>query len=120
MSRYVRSKYSEEATMWTVIQESNTCWYVNGPTGGNTYHLPKREYVEVAPPEVWVDVTAECELRVSMLGKQQIFHKETCIDGAFGYRFSKVQLWTVQPNTNILGESQDAFILERRTEGGQS
>jgi hypothetical protein len=118
MSIYVQHK-SGQGDIWEVypIPMDMKGWSVRAyltSTNYNEYRLPKSEYVEVPAPEVWEDVSGNCELIINARGSQQIWHGMVCIDGALGYRFKKVTLWTVQPGTNILGEAQDAFVVERK------
>lgn len=85
----------------------------------NHLRLPRTEYILYDPPETWFDVTDECTLRTSISGKQQIWHKEACIDGATGYRFSLVDAY--KPNLGTMPASasgfskRKAFIVEKRS-----
>ena len=114
MSCYVRSIYDEKARLLEVRGQSNTCWLVKCPPSLNMYYLPKSEYVEVLAPAVWVDVTSECTMLMGLKGYPQICHEGVCIYGHDGYRIAKVRLESTVP----LSPSW-AFLVERRTEGGQ-
>ena len=74
-------------------------------------------------PEVWRDVTAECDLPRYTSDRHhdhcEVWHgsHRLCTVGnglVTGYRLRRVYLWTVQPGTNIIGEAQSAFIVEKK------
>lgn len=72
----------------------------------NFHYLPKSEYVLCEPPERWVDVTAECEIRVD----GTITHNAVHTAEAAGYRRRKVQLWTGE----AAWHTQWAIIIEQK------
>ena len=86
-----------------------------------TLFLPKSEYQfcePPPPPERWEDVTAECEAfeddGFNGITHERVSRFQTTKWGHEDYRLRKVKLWTVQPSTNILGEFQHAFVVERK------
>ena len=68
--------------------------------------LPKSEYRLCEPPEVWVDVTAECEVGVH----GAIFHNGRPTVGHEGYRRRKAQLYKQAPSLLPVW----AFIVEKK------
>ncbi len=58
----------------------------------------------------WIDITEESLLDPS---ERKILFRDTEVTEG-DHRLRKVQLWTVQPNTNIIGEAKWAFIVERK------
>ncbi len=68
----------------------------------------------------WIDVTEGCRVLEWKRPYREtpvlvVYHGEMLVSAENGYRINKVMLWTVQPHTNILGEMQHAFIVERRS-----
>lgn len=76
---------------------------------GQSASLPKSEYVECDPPEVWEDVTGECHVASWGRGRPQLVHNDKPIPG-HGYRVRKVRT-TVEPNGST---NTWAFIVERK------
>jgi hypothetical protein len=115
MSTWVAHK-SWQGEKWKLTDDDRECnrdmknpmWVVSANNGNPSgiFCLPKSEYVEVPAPDAWIDVTSECEVKVDMLNRQQIWHKSTCIDGALGYRFTRKN---IAPATY-------AFIVEQKQE----
>ena len=93
-----RTRYNSDHSHmdWCVYQD-----------GCGTLFLPKSEYVEVPAPEVWLDVTADCELFADDgfhgLSHEHISRYQST-QYAEDYRLRKVHL---------LGEAQVAFVIER-------
>ena len=85
-------------------------WLVQGIS---QHLLPKSEYRLCEPPERWVVVTWECELKVSAMNKQQIWHKGTCIDGAVGYKLRKVLVADL-PGVKSYECDDSVFIVEKQ------
>jgi hypothetical protein len=87
MTRYVRSKYSEQAKVWEVSVEYDDCWRCDGDS--HSYYLPKFDYEPCAPPAR--DVTGEL---TGSRYKTILFHDNLLVaeltDDAsnHGYRFS--------------------------------
>jgi hypothetical protein len=116
MSKYVQHK-SGHGEKWPLADcqlAGSNVWDIAASTVSNYLVLPKSEYVEVPGPEVWVDVTSECLVHCM----NRILHPpaKVTVEGCGPYRLRKVQLWTVQPCTNILGEAQWAFMVEQKQE----
>lgn len=113
MTRWVQH-VSGQGAKWEVVEtkgETHT-WMIKNVHGDEDYlllYLPKSEYQLCAPPEVWRDVTEECELfhdtnfegithgRVSRFQSTQ---------WGEGYRLRKVQAKDLYPN-------DWAFIVEQ-------
>ena len=110
MAKWVAHK-SGQGEKWKVESAEEDTWYIKRETFN--LWLPQSEYVEVPAPEVWVDVTEECEAKTFHAYSDGLYHKGRAID-PINYRLRKVQLWTVQPSTNILGEARWAFIVEKK------
>jgi hypothetical protein len=107
-TQYVQHR-SGQGEKWQAMSSFPTYWKVEDKQDHETYLLPKSEYVLCDPPELWLDVTAECE---SIANQQQVFKGNAHVAAVYkGYRFQKVPLYT---NTNILWELQWAFIVEQR------
>ena len=82
--------------------------------------LPKSDYHEVPAPEVWVDVTKDCNIQFN----GEIWHD--CKNVTFYsshidqqekdriYRLRKVMLWRMMAKANSY-DPVDAFIVEKRT-----
>lgn len=107
MTRYVQhssgqgEKYPLYEVDWTSITQSNRLdyWIVNGPT--KQFILPRSDYHLCEPPEIWVDVTSECEIpiftRPEYKDHCEVWHKGTRLfvvgnELVTGYRLSKVKL----------------------------
>ena len=108
-TRYVQHRMSNDGPTYCVVSEEDARWKVQD-VRGYLLVLPKSEYVLCDPPGRWVDVTDECEPKISALNRQQIWHKDVCIDGANGYRFRKVTLYKQAPS--LL--SCTALLVEHR------
>lgn len=77
------------------------------------FYLPKSEYRLCDPPEVWKDVTEECEVPG---GSRQctITRKGLAFNTEHGYRFRKVQLETRHKCGQTLASIVWAFIVEQK------
>lgn len=90
-------------------------WQVIAKNEKDDHHyLPKSEYRLCDPPEVWEDVTDQCE--ITPTGFVRIINADgthTYIEHDKGYRFSKVPRCPhhVMPPAECIGK---AFIVERR------
>lgn len=124
-TRYVRSKYSEDAPRWALhdvtgynSDPSKDDWCVHR-AGLGTLFLPKSEYLEVPAPEVWEDVTKDCYIEDDGRGDCQVMHERMSrfIRSKWGedYRLRKVHLsnWHNEERTF---KSEWAFIVKRRKE----
>jgi hypothetical protein len=112
---------SGQGEKWEVSEWDNKCWITEQGTGmhSDKYFLPKSEYRLCEPPEVWRDVTGECELlRVGYTGEwTTLVHRhansvQEIIIGSpnhivSGYRLRKVHLWTQDDGRKW------AFIVEQ-------
>jgi len=78
------------------------------------YTLPRSDYEYCLPPERWVDVTQDCEMRKGLTGGYNLYYEgEQHKFGHGNFRLSKV------PLTYPLSYSFPAvFIIEKRVEGG--
>lgn len=111
MSQWVQH-ISRQGEKWKV---HDVCWQTQweverGQGESGFYYLPKSEYILCAPPERWVDVTAECE--ITNTGLVRHLHPDephTYPSVTSGYRFLKVLL--TRHNTQ---QNQWAFVVERR------
>jgi hypothetical protein len=118
VSRYVQH-ISGQGEKWEVV-ESFFCssqWAVKAEMFGSHHFLPKSEYKLLEPPERWVDISTRCVTCERVAAEQgSVLEDDRVVIARIerGYRLRKVLLWTVQPSTNILGESQAAFLVERR------
>lgn len=117
MSKYVQHK-SGQGEKWAVSEGGVTCWFVRDAYGyRNSFSLPKSEFIEVPAPEVWTDVTAECECDRL---QDDITHLEKVILKQNGYRLRKVRLYTANPGLGsingvpCIGKERHAFIVEKR------
>lgn len=70
-------------------------------------YLPKSEYRICEPPEVWVDVTKDCQ-EDNRSEHVVVWHDSLLITEKRGYRLRKVQLYGYP-----LGNPRWAFIIER-------
>lgn len=79
--------------------------------------LPKSEYREVPPPEVWKDVTAECEFKEDNVyhGTQRLF-LGVAGDICTGYRLRKVLVNIIEGDLSVRRDHAWAFIIEKREE----
>jgi len=113
---------SGQGEKWEVHSEKGPFWYVLTQflTQGNAA-LPKSEYRLCPPPELWVDVTEECEVNeCEIYGWNNITHngEETYLAS---YRRRKVQLFE---QVSEFGDSTSwgrstvkpryAFIIEKK------
>lgn len=103
-------------------------WRVETAIGGADYYLPKSEYHLCDPPDVWRDVTGECELvRAGYTGEwYTLVHRhangvQEIIIGSpnhvvTGYRLRKIELWQTNgydgKNCPVA-----AFIVEQKVTG---
>lgn len=98
--------YTGKGLKWRVLFANKDSWTVEtSPTNSENWVLPKSEYHICPPPalpDVWVDVTRECVLKINSLNQQQIWHGDVCIDGSSNYRFNRIK-------------NNGAFTVERRT-----
>lgn len=86
--------------------------------GYGTLFLPKSEYVPIEPPEVWTDVTAECDYDADgaicgppyEVGGSPIIGNIRQGEGLQKYRLRKVQLGIA----SALGGIPWAFIVEKK------
>jgi len=111
-SQWVRH-FSRQGDIWTLRRGvgSESQWCVQSKNERDGYHwLPKSEYVLCEPPEVWVDVTGECEI----LAIGEIKHKGNHTMPRDGYRRRLV-------NVNFIGGGEPngcrkgvAIIIERK------
>ena len=128
MARYVQHKSGQGEAM-AVYNESEFAWCVRMPAPciqGVSFSVPKSEYIEVPAPEVWEDVTEICGVvngsdgcasdgctSIVLPDGRTIGHTHT------NYRLRKVQLETPHKCGMEISSTKWAFIIERRTEGGQ-
>lgn len=111
MSRWVRSKYSEEATKWEVLDETENFWLVCNmvPSGSrDCIDLPKSEYIECPAPARWEVCTREvatihqCSEVLEVRAPQRLVKECRIQDDLYRWAFSKID-----PN---------ALIIERKVE----
>ena len=85
-------------------------WHVSDPGNGYTFLFPKSEYILCDPPEVWEDVTEQCEVNHRdelrhNFGKCQAYTLATILGG---YRLRKVLRFAA------VGLEQWGFIVEKK------
>ena len=109
MSQWVQH-ISGQGEKWPLEQPASvsSSGFYSRNKSGQAFFLPKPDYILCDPPEVWTDVAHECELKIDMLSRQQIWHGGICVDGAVGYRFKKEQCFHEN------GLPRHAFIVEKR------
>lgn len=104
---------SGQGEKWEVrdgVKAENT-WCVAAKNEHDGYHwLPKSEYRLCDPPEVWRDVTEECEVN----GLGEILHGDSLTLPGHGYRRRKVQLETPHKCGKTLASIVWAFIVEQK------
>ena len=111
--RYVQH-ISGQGEKWRVHDEDDNlplAWRVVNSLGEVNFYLPKSEYRPCEPPEVWKDVTEECE--VTPTGLVRIINRDkthTYLMEDRGYRFRKVSLY----DTDFAATARTAFIIEKK------
>ena len=123
MTQWVQHK-SRQGEKWMVVGDhehsQRFCWVVwnnDDKVTRNTFHLPCKEYVLVDPPEVWTNVSAECEAfeddGFNGLTHAGVSRFQTTKWSHDGYRLRKASLW--QPGEGGQGTCRVwAFIVEKR------
>ncbi len=111
MTRYVQHRSGDGKT-WEVRHEYAAHWNVVRDRRDqlSAYDLPKSEYLEVPAPEVWTDVTSDCEVGVIYTGIAQ-GSKAITGPAVDGFRLRKVRVFD-ENGENIL--NRWAFIVERK------
>lgn len=103
---------SKQGHKWELYGEQhakeNGLWLVRNKPHG-CISLPVSEYIPCDPPEVWKDVTKECECFLGVIpnGTFQYQNRQICFGNRF--RIRKVQMWRDRD-----GDTYDAFIVEQR------
>lgn len=107
--RYVQHK-SGQGEKWEVIESArpegitdNWCvrrgteWLVRAKDHPKAWHiLPQSEYQLCEPPEVWKDVTHECEVRSGFNadgGRLSFAHLNRMVGSQAGYRLREVEIF---------------------------
>jgi len=119
MSKWVCSKWNTEpkdGEKWEVIDEAAYEYEVAfrlyaEHLDADHYFLPKSDYVECAAPEVWRDVTSECEYH-----EMDIFYPLKIKGEGLtrpNYRLRKELLYKAKPDS-VQNCEQWAFVVEKR------
>lgn len=100
---------------WPVSNEWTHRWEAR--KNDVTTLLPKSEYRLCDPPEVWNDVTEECDIGEGADGQPNRILRAQWNVGYFvvGYRLRKVQLYTYDTIGHRYRETS-AFIVEKKQE----
>lgn len=104
---------SGQGEKWEVHDEEDNlplAWRVLNKVRQVNFYLPKSEYYLCDPPEVWRDVTQECEVDSDGI----ITHFGRTTIPTFGYRRRKVQLETPHKCGKTLASIVWAFIVEQK------
>jgi hypothetical protein len=118
--KYVQHK-SGQGEKWKVYEESYLNWFCMPlkPSEEGRHYLPKSEYLEVPAPEVWKDVTSECETfeddAFNGLSHKRVSRYQTTRWGDGFYRLRKVPICTGNGPGHKVTE-QWAFIVEKKQE----
>lgn len=102
MSRWVRSKYSEEATRWEVLEEEPHAWVVLSECRCYRIILPKSEYIECPAPARWEVCTREVVDSVDPYPFKFV-HGVSFADGNLRWAWDK--------------DNPNALVIERKVEG---
>lgn len=105
----VGDEYGQSMDTWRVVNTKKDFLFL---------YLPKSEYVLIEPPEVWTDVTAECDYDADgaicgppyEVGGSPIIGNIRQGEGLQKYRLRKVQLGIA----SALGGIPWAFIVEKK------
>ena len=115
MTRYVQH-HSGHGARWPINEGLvSSCpphlWPI---AGGALPYLPKSEYGLVLLPTRWVDVSEDVTFNASgaLIPDDHPVIPGVAIGLGADYRIRKVQLWSVQSHTNILGEALWAFQID--------
>lgn len=107
--RYVQHS-SGQGPHWEVTTDTASAWFVRHVCGDH-FILPKSDYHLLPPPEVWTDVTAQCEFVNDLYWVMPSGHRLPifCLDGKIrdGFRLRKVHL-ILRDGPQI----REAFVIE--------
>ena len=118
MSKQWVQHISGQGEKWEVREEAKNEWCVVARVealSGNHW-LPKSEYRLCEPPEVWEDVTEQCE--ITPTGLVRIINSDkthTYLMKDNGYRFRKVSVFAfARPIIDPAQREMCAFVVEKR------
>jgi hypothetical protein len=111
-SRYVQH-ISGQGEKWKVEFENPGAWGVSSQPAGACI-FPKSEYVLVAPPERWVNVTENCSISPDIPSGLLVLTDLTTVNRVAkiepNYRLCKVRTYVADSRV----AAQSVFLIERR------
>ena len=117
MSKQWVQHISGQGEKWEVMTDNGHQWGLHHNVNSIGWHfVPKSEYRLCEPPEVWEDVTEQCE--ITPTGLVRIINSDkthTYLMKDNGYRFRKVSVFAfARPIIDPAQREMCAFVVEKR------
>lgn len=90
------------------FDESRVSWQTYSRKDRDLLHyLPKDEYVLCCAPDIWTEITSECEVLYAEGAMIQLTYNKCLIDWGHGFRLNKVKL-------SAYNDYEFVFIVEKK------